>query len=176
MSTGNDTEHPPLEIRSRFGVVLHTSQKATVREALEEAVAAGSNLRYSNLSYSNLSYSNLSGSDLSGSDLSGSDLSGSDLRGTTCLSVTGLPSGHAILAPLPEGWRLTIGCWNGTVPELRELIAKDTGWPEASGEQIAARRPMLTALADMCDAWTATNGIALQQVQDKWAPKVEVSA
>lgn len=73
----------------------------------------------------------------------------------------------ADLAPLPEGWRLTIGCWFGTVAELRELIAGDD-WPEATAEQITVRRPMLAALADMCDAWTAANPWALDEVRAKW--------
>ena len=86
-----------IEIKNRFrDVVTYASEKANIKEAVEEAVAlkinlSGSNLSCSNLRDSNLSGSNLSGSNLrgsnlrgsilSGSDLSGSDLSGCDLRG-----------------------------------------------------------------------------------------------
>ena len=67
-----------ITIKHRYtGAVLHSSEKATMREALEEAIAAGSDLRRSDLRGSDLS-----GSDLSGSDLRGSDLRGSDLRGS----------------------------------------------------------------------------------------------
>ena len=172
-------------IKSTDGKVLYTSEKPTVHEALEDAVSAGSDLRGSNLSYSDLRcsdlrcsdlrcsdlrYSDLRGSDLSCSNLSGSNLSYSNLSySDTCLSVTGMPSGHAILAPLPEGWRLAIGCWSGTVTELRELIGRDDDWPEATGEQIVVRRPILTALADMCDAWTAAKHDVLKEIQTKWA-------
>lgn len=55
------------------------------------------------------------------------------------------------------------------------MIAGDN-WPEAAGEQITVRRPMLAALADMCDAWTATKQWVLDEVQAKWGEKVEETA
>ena len=156
------------------GAVLFESQTATsLGAAVIEAVAASANLRYADLRYADLGSANLGSA-----NLGSANLGSANLVGTTCLSVTGLPSGHAILAPLPEGWRLTIGCWSGTVAELRELIASDDDddWPDAEGDQIAERRPMLAALADMCDAWTATRQHVLDEVQAKWGTKSEVSA
>jgi hypothetical protein len=164
-----------IEIKHRYsGAVLHCSSQVSVKAAVAEAIRSGSNLRYSDLSGSDLSRSNLSGSNLSDSNLSGSDLSrsnlsGSNLSGTICLAVTGLPSDMAILTPQPAGWHLRIGCWQGSIAALRTLIAKDAEWPEARGDDIVARRPMLAALADMCDAWIATKADVLQQIQDRWA-------
>ena len=186
-----------IEIKHRYsGKVLYSSDAVSVKAAVAEAIKSGSNLRgsnlsgsnlrgsdlsYSNLSGSDLSYSDLSGSNLSGSDLSGSnlrysDLRGSDLRDTICLAVTGLPSGMAILTPQPTGWHLRIGCWEGTTTTLRELIAQDDGWPDAQDDQITERRPMLAALADMCDSWAATRTEVLQRIQEKWATKTEVES
>ena len=84
------------------------------------------------------------------------------------LSVTGLPSGHAILTPTVSGWVLRVGCWTGTIDGLRTLIAQDDGWPEAEGDQIAVRRPMLAAIADMCEVWAADRQWALDAVIEKW--------
>lgn len=75
----------------------------------------------------------------------------------TChvLSGSGLPSGDWTLFRTMDGHALKIGCWTGTTASLRELVAGDK-WPSARGEQIEQRRPMLLALADMCDAVIAT--------------------
>ncbi len=156
----------------------------------------GANLRGANLWDANLRGANLRGADLWGADLWGADLWGADLWGAdlwganlrganlrdanlrdanlrdanrVVLSVTGLPSGQAILTPTPtpDGWTLRVGCWTGTVDELRTLIAGDK-WPEAQGDQITVRRPMLAALADMCDAWIADRGDVLDAVIAKW--------
>ena len=54
-----------------------------------------------------------------------------------------------------------------------ELITRDEGWPEAEGDQIIARRPMLAALADMCDAWAVDNTDILGRVQETWTPEGE---
>lgn len=108
---------------------------------------------------------NLRRADLRGADLREANLRGADVWGATPVrSVTGLPSGHAILVPTCDGWWLRVGCWTGTIDGLRDLIAKDDGWPEAKGEQITARRPMLTALADTCEAWAEDNHAALEAV------------
>ena len=138
---------------------------------------SGSDLSGSNLRGSDLRWSDLSGSDLSGSDLSGSDLSGSNLRSSSVvLAVSGLPSGHVTFQPTPEGWWLRVGCWNGTTDELRALIAQDEGWPEARGAQVIARRPMLAAVADLCDAWAADRADVLAEIVAKWATKTDAAA
>ena len=67
---------PHQRIISRFdGRTLYECEADSLLEALQKAVADGSDL-----SYSDLSYSNLSGSDLRYSDLSGSNLSGSKIN------------------------------------------------------------------------------------------------
>jgi hypothetical protein len=51
------------------------------------------------------------------------------------------------------------------------MIAKDDGWPEAEGEKITARRPILEAAATMCDAYAAANPDALAEVKtaaERW--------
>ena len=160
-----------ITIKSRTGATLYVAESARdIQEALREAIAdgaylSGADLRWANLRGANLSEANLSEANLSEADLRGANLSGADL----ILAVSGLPSGHATLMPTPDGWSLRVGCWTGTVAGLREMIAKDDGWPEATGEQIALRRPMLTALADMCDAWTASKQWALDAITAKWA-------
>ena len=150
----------------------------------------GSDLRWSDLSGSDLSGSNLRGSDLRGSDLRGSDLRGSDLRWSdlsgsdlsgassrVVLAVRGLPSGPVEFKPTPDGWRISIGCWREhTTDELRALIAKDTGWPEATGAHVTARRPMLAAVADLCDAWAADRADVLAEIVAKWATKTDAAA
>ena len=148
-----------IEIKHRHtGAVLYTAQNAQdVRAAVREAVAAKADLRWS--------------------DLSGSDLSGSNLRSSSVvLAVSGLPSGHVTFQPTPEGWWLRVGCWNGTTDELRALIAQDEGWPEARGAQVIARRPMLAAVADLCDAWAADRADVLAEIVAKWATKTDAAA
>jgi uncharacterized protein YjbI with pentapeptide repeats len=146
-----------IEIRHRdTGKVLYTDSDAeTVCDAVVLAVKGKATLR---------------GANLYGSNLYGATLRGADLCGVgTVLSVNGSPSGDAYFKPTPDGWRIDIGCWrNKTIDELRELIAQDDGWPEAVDEEITERRPMLAALADMCEAWAAANADVLAAVVEKW--------
>ncbi len=126
----------------------------------------GADLDGANLGGANLDGANLDGANLRGANLRGANLYGANLRGAGILHIDGLPSGTATLIPEPDGWALQIGCWRGTITELREMIACDDGWPEAVGAQIAERRPMLAALADMADAWAAANPLRLEHVQE----------
>ena len=51
-----------------------------------------------------------------------------------------------------DGHRLIDGCWDGTTADLRALAASDE-WPSDCYEQTRERfRPVLVAVADMCDA------------------------
>ena len=187
-----------IEIRSRFdGRVLYAAETAQdVRAAAVQAVAAesslyganlreadlrgadlrGANLRGANLREANLRGANLREADLRGADLYGANLRGADLHGAGILHIDGLPSGSATLIPDPDGWVLQIGCWRGTITELREMIARDDGWPEAVGAQIVERRPMLAALADMADAWAAVNQLLLERVRKLHGTKTAVIA
>ena len=67
------------------------------------------------------------------------------------------PSGWVTLTPVGNDWTLTIGCWTGTVEALRELIAGED-WPDADEHERLRRRPILSALADLCDAHIAYYG------------------
>ena len=102
---------------------------------------------------------NLEGADLVGVSLIGVNLRDADLRDAylvgRALQITSTPSGQVLLTAQPDGWVLRVGCWTGTVESLRALIAQDTGWPEARGEEVARRRPILAAVADLCDAHIA---------------------
>ena len=157
-----------IEIRSRFdGRVLYAAETAQdVRAAAVQAVAAESSLYGANLR----------GADLRGANLRGANLREADLHGAGILHIDGLPSGSATLIPDPDGWVLQIGCWRGTITELREMIARDDGWPEAVGAQIVERRPMLAALADMADAWAAVNQLLLERVRKLHGTKTAVIA
>ena len=177
--SGTSTTAPYAGQRLSRDDVLRIMAESRANPAFQEQLgvpiptAEGSDLRFADLSFADLRSADLRSADLRSANLRSADLRSANLSSTSCLSVTGLPSGHAILAPLPTGWRLTVGCWSGTITELRELITRDEGWPEAEGDQIIARRPMLAALADMCDAWVVDNTDILGRVQETWTPEGE---
>ena len=127
----------------------------------------GATLRYADLSSAYMYRTDLRRTDLRHANLYDVDLYDADIRYAqlTGLLIDGLPSGHLIFIPTYEGWSLTIGCWEGTTDELREMIAKDEGWPEARGKEISLRRPMLEAMADACDSYAAANPEAVEEVK-----------
>ena len=159
---------------------------------------AYANMHRTNLHYANLAFANLHNvaatraelsdtilrhtfmhrADLTGANLSraymySTNFRGADLSGVTMcgLFLDGLPSGRLILSPTPEGWHLTIGCWEGTIDTLREMIAKDVDWPVAEGEDITMRRPMLEVAAAMCETYAAAHPNALDEVRktaERW--------
>ena len=97
---------------------------------------------------------------LHGANLRGADLYGADLYGATTswpLLSMSTPSGWVNLTPVGNDWTLTIGCWTSTVEALRELIAGED-WPDADEHERLRRRPILSALADLCDAHIAYYG------------------
>ena len=147
---------------------------------LAGAYLTGTDLRGANLTAANLAGAYLTGAYLAGTDLTGTNLTRADLTGTYLtgtylagvagglLRVDGLPSGQATLTPLPAGWHLKVGCWDGTVAALRELIATDEGWPEATGDECARRRPRLLALCDLCDAHIADHPGLIEDLTARW--------
>ena len=125
----------------------------------------------------NLRGANLWGADLRGAYLQHANLQYADLRGTSgasgvAMGVSGLPSGTSTLYPTPDGWRLTVGCWQGTPDTLRTMIASDYGWPEATGAECARRRPSLQALLALCDDHIARHPDTITDLAAKWAPEV----
>lgn len=127
----------------------------------------GATLRYVDLRSAYLYRADLRRSDLRYANLYDADLYDADLRYADLIGLItdGLPSGHLIFIPTPEGWHLTIGCWDGTTDDLREMIAKDEGWPEAEGKEISLRRPMLEAMISACEAYANANPDAVAEVK-----------
>lgn len=123
----------------------------------------------------NLSHADLGGVDLRDARLNSANLLCANLDGAALqnnnagiLTVDGVHPYRAELVPTPKGWGLTIGCWNGTIDELRELIAQDRGWPEATGEDITNRRPVLETIADLCDLHIARHAGLIDDLAKRW--------
>lgn len=101
-----------------------------------------------------LTYADLRDADLRDADLTRANLRGADLTNANGrpLRIQGLDSGNLVLSYANDSWQIQIGCWKGTIQELRELIAKNNGWPGATKEEIPIRRPILAAVATLCEA------------------------
>ena len=102
----------------------------------------GADLRDTNLRDTNLDGANLSGADLAGANLHGASWDG--------LVLDGLHRYRCLLIPTPDGWETRIGCWAGTLPELRELIAGDD-WPESGEDERERLRPLLRLWCDLAE-------------------------
>lgn len=143
-------------------------QACFFRADCRDADFRGANLCQADLYRADMREADLFSANLRDADLCYTILTGASVIG---LFLEGLPSGHLVFIPTPKGWQLTIGCWDGTTAELREMIAKDDDWPGAEGEQITERRPMLEAAADMCDSYAAAYPYAVDGVKaaaDRW--------
>ena len=68
-----------IEIKTCAGSILYTSEKATLREAVIEAVGEGANLSGANLCDANLCDANLRDANLRDANLRNADLSGANL-------------------------------------------------------------------------------------------------
>ena len=98
-------------------------------------------------------------------DLSGANLSGADWNG---LALDGLPSGRVLLIPTPDGWALRVGCESGPAQHLRDIIAGDA-WPSGCGEaERDRRRPTLSVVADLADAWIAAHPETVPSLAERW--------
>jgi uncharacterized protein YjbI with pentapeptide repeats len=151
------------------GDLVNALRGARVKGEWPNAVGAdlrGADLRDANLRGADLRDANLWGADLRGADLRGADLSGTE--GSGVLRVDGLPSHQATLIPAVGGWVLHVGCWTGTPDELRALIASDDDWPEAEGEEVGRRRPVLEALLVLIDAHIAAWPDLIDDLTKKW--------
>ena len=69
-----------IEIKTCAGSILYTSEKATLREAVIEAVGEGANLRNADLRDADLSGANLRDANLCDANLSGANLRDANLR------------------------------------------------------------------------------------------------
>ena len=131
----------------------------------------GADLWGANLREADLRGANLRGADLREVNLWGADLWGANLRGAEWhgLRIDGLPSGQVTLMPTPDGWDLTIGCWqHHTLADLTALIAGEIKPPEARGEEIARRRPSWTAVLALCEAHAGMHPDVIEALAAKW--------
>ena len=126
----------------------------------------GADLRGANLQDADLWGADLRGADLRGANLWGANLWGADLWGG--FRVEGLPSGQVTMVPTIDGWHMRVGCWKGTRDELRALVSKDDGWPEARDEEILKRRPGLLTMLDLADTHAEYHADKLAAVIEKW--------
>ena len=134
----------------------------------------GANLGYANLGGADLRYANLGGANLGDANLGGANLRYANLRyatgaGGQLLSMQDIPSGRVILYPTPGGWVLVVGCWKGTVKKLKTMIATDQGWPEATGEMCALRRPSLKAVIALCQDHIKRHPQVIADLAARWA-------
>ncbi|QJC22030.1 pentapeptide repeat-containing protein [Arcanobacterium buesumense] len=136
---------------------------------LSDANLRWANLRWANLSGADLRWANLSGADLRGANLSGADLSDADLWGAGhILQISNFYQYQAIFIPTPDGWKITIGCWTGSIEKLRTLADQDDGWPESTDTQIIENRPRLHLIADMCEMHVARFPGYTEGLAEKW--------
>lgn len=148
-------------------------RRANLRHAdLRGANLRGANLRGADLRGADLQDADLRHANLQGADLRGADLWGVNLAGTIggIMSVTGLPSGYAYIVPTPDGWRVRVGCWTGTVKELRRMIESDS-WVESNAVQREVRRPAMLALCDLFDAHKKQHKGVVKNLRIKWGAK-----
>ena len=152
--------------------VLPCAPDANLRYAdLIDADLRGADLRGANLRDANLRGADLRGADLTDADLTDADLIDANLRGLLRFGIASLvntPSGPALIFPTPGGWVMQVGCWRGTPDYLRALIAKDDGWPEARGAEVARRRPYLELILAHADLITAEKADLIPALAEKW--------
>ena len=139
--------------------------------SLRDADLYGVCLNYANLHGAilygvDLRYSELQGVDLRDVNLRGSNLYGADMCG---IYTEGLPSGSLLFLPTADGWHVTIGCWSGTLGDLRVMLdGPDEGWPEAEGVERETRERMLRPLIDMCEAYADAYTGIVSELDERW--------
>lgn len=138
---------------------LRTARERGVRPSAPEASLHEADLRGASLHGASLREADLREADLREANLHGADWGG--------LALEGMPSGSMRLTPTVDGWRLSVGCWAGSVDGLEALIA-GTDWPEADEEQQVVRRPGLAALVTLCRAHIDANPDVIPALVERW--------
>lgn len=141
---------------------------------LRDADLRDTDLRYTSLRDADLRYASLRGADLHGVIMHGANFIGANLRYANLsmtrwsgFAIDGLHPYRILLVPTPPGWQMAIGCWGGTPDDLRTLIAGDV-WPEAEGDEIIRRRPLLEAALHMVDAHIAAHHNVIEGLKERW--------
>lgn len=163
----------------------------TLREVLGVKDFRGMDFRDVDFQDADLQDADLRGADFRGADFRGADFRYADLRNANFrnvnfweadiqgadlwsgLRVDGLRSGQATMVPTPDGWALRVGCWTGTVDDLRTMISTDEDWPEAEGAECARRRPQLMALITLCEAHMAMYDYLIPELAERWGTTKE---
>ncbi|MDU7718347.1 MAG: pentapeptide repeat-containing protein [Cutibacterium avidum] len=137
---------------------------------LHGADLRAANLRGSDLDGANLGVADLRDANLRGANLTGAGMWGANLHLTSWegLAIDGIHPYRCLLVPTPYGWTVIIGCWAGTVDELRDMIAGDD-WPESTGDEITRLRPRLAAFCDLCDADIAAHPGVIDDLTARWS-------
>lgn len=172
------------------------------RTNLSSCIMKAVNLAEANMSQTYLPYTDLSESDMEKVNLSeatvletnmswayfyGANLEGirwydNDLRGQHWdgLVIDNLPTGRIILFPTPSGWIVTTMYWSGTLDEMRDLLEKDSEWPESLAveeepdlmtEEDEMRLPtaaQLEAVLALCDAFIEGRKDVVPKLRKYW--------
>ena len=145
---------------------LRTARARGVRPSAPGADLRGANLYGANLTGANLYGANLTRANLPGANLPGANLTGLQRFGIVALGDT--PSGWTGIKPTPDGWMLRVGCWDDAPDALRALIAQDDGWPDATGAEVARRRPYLEAVLAHAELVMAEHPTLIDDLKEKW--------
>lgn len=153
---------------------MNVEELKTARANGKRPEAPNADLRRANLYEVDLRGANLCAADLRGANLRRANLRGANLANQHHIfQMRGIESGEAIYYPTPEGWHLYVGCWGGTLDDLRQLISTNEGWPEAKGAECDDRRIDLEMLILLCERHAARWPALVPDLAKKWGTETE---